>query len=162
MTPSDDQLRPLLQSGYRYALSLTHDPTEAEDLLHDACLAVVKASGQWHRGYLFPAIRTRFINRLSVGHRHEMVRLDDEQAAGLRSADPGPEASLADKETVAAMLGGLRPQEREAIYLTVVEGMTAQEVADLTDRPRGTILSLVRRARIKLQAALHPPATVQP
>ena len=25
----------LLQRGYRYAVSLTHDPARAEDLLHD-------------------------------------------------------------------------------------------------------------------------------
>ena len=52
----------LLQSGLRYAISLTHDTHRAEDVLQDAWLAVLKARGPHSKPYLFRVIRTRFIN----------------------------------------------------------------------------------------------------
>ncbi|MBI3777250.1 MAG: hypothetical protein HY273_17190 [Gammaproteobacteria bacterium] len=39
------ELSELLQHGYRYALSLTHHKTRAEDLLQDAWVAVLQARG---------------------------------------------------------------------------------------------------------------------
>ena len=60
------------------------------------------------------------------------------------------------------LLGTLRPEAREAIYLTCVEGFTAREVAEMTGRPRGTVLSLVHRARIELRAALTGEASEAP
>ena len=53
-----------------------------------------------------------------------------------------------------APLEALRPEEREALFLNVVEGYTVQEVADLTARQRGTVLSLIHRAKRKLREAL--------
>ncbi len=47
-------------------------------------------------------------------------------------------------------LARLRPEEREAIFLNSVEGYTIQEIADFTQRPRGTVLSLVHRGKQKL------------
>ena len=44
----ESDLEPLLQSAFRYALALTHDAAEAQDLAHDACLSVLRAGGPWH------------------------------------------------------------------------------------------------------------------
>jgi len=44
--------------------------------------------------------------------------------------------------------------EREALLLADVEGYTAQEIAELTGHPRGTILSLIHRSRGKLRRQL--------
>ena len=51
-------------------------------------------------------------------------------------------------------LAGLRDTEREALLLSVVEGYSASEIASLTDSTRGTVLSLVHRAKLKIQQAL--------
>ena len=48
-------------------------------------------------------------------------------------------------------LSRLRPQERAALVLSAVEGYTAREIAEFLDCPRGTVLSLMFRARQKLQ-----------
>ena len=53
-------------------------------------------------------------------------------------------------------LARLREEEREALFLNVVEGYTAQEIADLTQRPRNSVLSLIHRARTKLRRDLGP------
>jgi RNA polymerase sigma-70 factor (ECF subfamily) len=51
-------------------------------------------------------------------------------------------------------LGSLRTEERETLFLAVVEGYTAEEIAELTARPRGTILSLLYRTKAKLRNLL--------
>ena len=50
------------------------------------------------------------------------------------------------------MLAKLRDIEREALFLHIVEGYSANEIATLTGRPRGTVLSLIHRSRKKLAA----------
>jgi RNA polymerase sigma-70 factor (ECF subfamily) len=49
-----------------------------------------------------------------------------------------------------ALLSELRPEEREALFLHGVEGYTASEISRLTGQPRGTVLSLLHRARQRL------------
>ena len=58
-------------------------------------------------------------------------------------------------ETLDRAFAKLRPEERETMYLAVVEEYTAQEIADMTNRPRGTILSLMHRTRKKLRTILE-------
>ena len=44
----------------------------------------------------------------------------------------------------------LEPLERELLFFWAVEGCTAQEIADRTDSPRGTVLSRIHRLRQKI------------
>lgn len=161
MTP-DDSTTPqpdLLDRGFRYALSLTHHEARAADLLQEACLAVVKAGGSWTRAYLFTAIRSRHLNQRA---RDRLVVLEPVADAEVPTEDDvfggltdDPLEALED-EALAQGLGSLPAAQREALFLAAVEDYTAQEIADLTDRPRGTVLSLIHRARHKLRALLSP------
>ena len=47
--------------------------------------------------------------------------------------------------TLEQLLAKLRDIEREALFLHVVEGYSAVEIAALTGRPRGSVLSLIHR-----------------
>lgn len=155
MRDNGDSMTQLLQSGYRFALSLTHERGTAEDLLQDAWVAVLQARGPHNRQYLFTAIRTRFLNR----HRRE--RLVSVMSLEEAHADVGVDDALGDQEfplntaQFDATLAQLRPLEREALYLSAVEEYSAQEIAQLTKQSRGTVLSLIHRARQKLRRAFH-------
>ena len=48
----------------------------------------------------------------------------------------------------------MRSAGRELIFRHVVENYTAAEIAEMTGKPRGTILSAVHRAKRKLQSFL--------
>lgn len=141
----------LLNQGYRYALALVHDRTKAEDLLQDAWLAVLQAGGAREKAYLFSAIRSRYINQ---GKRDKLVafvpldNLHDITDAGTGDAME----SRLQMDELERLLQQLRPPEREALFLAAVEGYTAQEIADHTGYSRGTVLSLIHRARKKLMA----------
>ena len=153
--PGRPELEELLQRAYRYALALAHEPDRAEDLVQDACVAVLAADGEWTRGYLFAAVRSRFIDQYRRARLVVMESIDDAPAGWDASADEESlHAELADLERG---LGLLRPEEREVLFLAAVEGYTAREIAAATQRPRGTILSLIYRARRKLLRLLSEP-----
>lgn len=141
-------LERVLQRGYRYALALTADPQEAEDLLQEGWSAVLKANGPRTAGYLCRAIRSRWVDQLRRG---QVVQFEALEEPDTVAALPGPLDRFAHRDVWRA-LDTLRPEEREALYLCVVEGHTAREVAEHTGRPRNTILSLLHRGRAKLRA----------
>ena len=72
--------------------------------------------------------------------------------------DSHPENGRSDSKGVSMdielLMSRLRPEESETLYLNVVEGYTASEISEQTGSPRGTILSLIHRAREKLVKAL--------
>ncbi|MCG8607290.1 RNA polymerase sigma factor [bacterium] len=150
--PAD--LDTLLDHGYRYALSLTHDVNLSADLLQDACLGIIRRGGPWHLKYLITAIRNRFID---LGRRKQIVSFSslkvdkgnsDHIEETYQRHDDGWDDELENA------LATLRQDEREVLYLAVVESFTADEIARLTNRPRGTILSLLHRTKQKLRNRL--------
>jgi len=159
MADQNKDLRPLLNRGYRYALSLTHDSAEAEDLVHEACLSILRAEGPWRAGYLFATIRHRWIDAWRRRANAPTTEPDGDAAfERIPDAHAGAGAEALDEliraESVARALSKLRPAEREALYLMAVEGYTAREVSRLTGRPRNSVLSSVHRARRKLRETL--------
>ena len=143
--------RTLLQNGFRYALSLTHDKAQAEDLLQEAWARVLKSGGPRHKGYLYAAIRNAFLDER---RRDKVVSIVPTDVPDLyASALVGAETHAARRQLLAQALAVLRPEEREALYLNAVEAHTAAEIGELTNTPRNTVLSLLHRARQKVLAA---------
>ena len=70
------------------------------------------------------------------------------------------EARLALRE-VRAALGELPPEQRAALLLVTVDGLSYKEAADVAEVPVGTIMSRLARARIALQAKLEAGAHAQ-
>lgn len=156
---TQQEIDQVLQGGFRYAYSLTHDRAEAEDLLQEACVSILGASAPWDRAYLFTTIRSRFIDRYRRNQKVLFIPLEGErdgEAVESQYASEGWDApDYLGNGQLDRALSSLRPEERETIFLAVVEGYTAQEIAERTGRPRGTILSLLHRTRHKLRRLLE-------
>ena len=154
--PTQDEL---LTSGFRYAYSLTHDQAEAEDLLQDACVSILNIDGPWEKAYFFTTIRNRFIDRYRRNQKVLFIPLEGEkdgetlpqQVAVVEWNAP----DVLENGALDKAMTELRAEERETMYLAVVEGYTAQEIADMTGRPRGTVLSLLHRTKAKLRKTLE-------
>ncbi|MCZ7582939.1 MAG: RNA polymerase sigma factor [Deltaproteobacteria bacterium] len=147
------ELDELMHHGIRYAYSLTHDQTEAEDLLQDAWLNLIRYDGPRDRLYFIKVIRNRFLERLRKRQPNfTPLHLANEGDFETESDVEFPEAL--DWSGLHGALAELRPEEREAVYLNVVEEYTAAEIADITGRSRGTVLSLLFRTKKKLRAML--------
>ncbi|MDA1316229.1 MAG: sigma-70 family RNA polymerase sigma factor [Acidobacteria bacterium] len=149
--PSDNSAEAWVQAGYRYALSLTHNREDAEDLVQQAWLKLTRRYGRVkNRSMIFTTIRHAFYDQR---RRANIVAFDPLEDAPEPVAPPVDVAEGLHQADMDAILAVLRPVEREALYLNVVEGYTAKEIGRLTGTPRNTVLSLIHRAREKLRAA---------
>lgn len=143
----------LLQAGYRYALSLRTGADDADDLVQEAWYRLHRHGGRaGSKAHLFTVIRHIYVDRW---HRDQLIAFEplddvDEVVDSRTSIDDGRYDAL----RLARLLDSLRAAEREALFLNVVEGYTAQEISDFTGRPRGTVLSLIHRAKRKLRQGL--------
>ncbi len=138
----------LVQAGYRYALSIARHHQDAEDLVQQAWLKLQRAYGRVEgTPVLFRAIRNLFYDQK---RRNKIVQFEPLES----SPEPGRLESKGVSMDMELLMGKLRPEEREALYLNVVEGFTATEISAQTGSPRGTILSHIHRARQKLAKAL--------
>ena len=163
MPKTSQELVDFAHRGYRFALSLTGDATRADDLLQDSWFAVLKADGPWEIGYLFATIRNRFIDLYRRDCRWETVPLD-------ASPDPpddvspefwnGKNLSVGDV-VIEAALQALRPEERAVLYLAAVEEYSARKIGELLEWPRGTVLSILWRAREKMRRAIEESGTTK-
>ena len=150
------ELDRLLERGFRYAVALTHDEMQAEDLVQEACMRMVRKKKAWHAAYFFTTIRNHFIELFRHKRKFPLIALDE-----INRKDIPAEGLLRDEETIFAetdflekALSELTPGEREMLYLFIVEGYTAREISEMTDRPRNTVLSIVHRAQKKLRTRL--------
>ncbi|MTH34498.1 sigma-70 family RNA polymerase sigma factor [Paracoccus limosus] len=152
-----DDLDPLLNqlpALRRYALALSRDESDAEDLVQEALLRghehrrSLRPGGNL-RAWLFGILRHAFLDR----NRAQLSRRRREaQAAALtpRAMDAPQDAAVRLSQLRAAFLD-LPPDQREALALVAVEGLTYAEAAALAQVPMGTLMSRVARARKALR-----------
>jgi len=139
----------LLQSGYRYALSLTHHREDAEDLVQHAWFKLTKRYRRVeNRAVLYTAIRNRFYDNC---RRAKIVRFESIENAPESVNKYAVEMDFGVANDMQFFLSHLSADSREVLYLNCVEGFTAREISDRIGRPRGTVLSLLHRAKHKLK-----------
>lgn len=137
----------ILNAGYRYALSLCSNRSDAEDIVHDAWIRLDNRYKKAPEKSLFyTTIRNLYIDQY---RRAQKIRFSEfEEQAYV------PDVVTPDNLTAEEMnrfLVQLRDVEREALYLSVVEGYTADEISTMTSTARGTVLSMIHRSKIKLR-----------
>ena len=155
--------QPSLQRLFRYGFSLTHDEDAACDLLQDALeisLRKAPANTAAATQYIQRIMRNRFIDQYRRDHRYPTVSLDDEDQLPVIIDPRVLEDIVIAEHEVDTIMANLQPLERELLFFWAVEGCTAQEIAQRTDSPRGTILSRIHRLREKiLNQITHDRAT---
>lgn len=147
------------------ALRVVNDREEAEDVVHDAFVAVWRKIDRFDpergslRGWLMTVVRNRAIDR--VRGRRPRMDLDDADERSLLRTGPNPtwEAALqrASAAQVRAAMDTLSDEQRQAVDLVYFQGYTYREVAELTAVPPGTASGRLRLALGKLRVALADP-----
>lgn len=137
----------ILNAGYRYALSLCPNRQDAEDIVHDAWIRLDKRYKKIpEKPLLYRTIRNLYIDKY---RREQKINFSE-----FNELTCPPEATASQDLTPEEMmhfLNQLRDIEREALYLSVVEGYTADEIARMTSTARGSVLSLIHRSKTKLR-----------
>ncbi|MBL4707699.1 MAG: RNA polymerase sigma factor [Flavobacteriales bacterium] len=141
------ELEDLLNRAYRYALSLTHHADDAFDFVQNAYLKILEKQKPLVISYFILTIRNLFIDN----KRKEKLRF----AWATKSfQEDSYEATFTVEPYLEKILSELPEKNREIIFLSIVEEYTAQEIADLMKTPRGTILSILHRTKLKLKEQL--------
>jgi RNA polymerase sigma-70 factor (ECF subfamily) len=161
--------------GYRPALfsaayRMTHNPSDAEDLVQETYLKAHKNcesfQGNHLRAWLNRILSNTFINAYhSRRRRPEVLGLETHDAwleagqAGVASGvgqDPADVvvAALPDDALKAALVS-LPPPFRRVVLLADVEGYSYKEIARILQVPIGTVMSRLSRARRALREAIE-------
>jgi RNA polymerase sigma-70 factor (ECF subfamily) len=136
----------------RYARALTRDADVADDLVQDTLVRALRSEHLFHggevRSWLYTILTNLNRNRLrSLARRPTISPLEDNDAPDLA----GPEAGARDIERA---LATLVEDQRNALLLVVLEGLSYREVAEVQGVPIGTVMSRLARARMQIKAYL--------
>lgn len=143
----------------RYALSLTHDSVEADDLVQMTLLKAWEFRERFKTGtnfvaWLFTILRNGHIN----GRRKYWREVADPDGAHAGTlAEPANQQHRIDLQDLETALGRLDAAHREALILVAVEGLTYEAAAAIIGCPPGTVKSRVSRARDRLSHDLGEP-----
>ncbi|ESX49882.1 RNA polymerase sigma factor [Mesorhizobium sp. LSHC426A00] len=143
-----------LGSLRRYARSLTRDGTDAEDLVHDALVRAYERRDTFRSGgnlgaWLLSIVHNAFIDKMR-SRRSEAARV--EQAGYLTDAStPAPQEHSVRLAQVREAFFSLPEEQRSALHLVAIEGLSYQQAADASGVPLGTLMSRIGRARAALR-----------
>ena len=136
----------------RYARALTRQTDIADDLVQDTLVRALRSEHLFHgeevRSWLYTILTNLNRNRLrSLARRPTLTPIEDDDAPDLA----GPEAGIRDIERA---LATLVEDQRNALLLVVLEGLSYREVAEVQGVPIGTVMSRLARARTQIKAYL--------
>jgi RNA polymerase sigma-70 factor, ECF subfamily len=160
---------PFMGQLYPAALRMTHNASDAEDLVQETIAKAYTAFHQFRpgtnlRAWLYRILANTFINSYRKRKREPATTpgadfQEDWQVSTDPLAPPAPsaEAEALDRLADSDILSALRelPEEfRVAIYLADIEGYPYREIAELMGTPLGTVMSRLHRGRNKLREKL--------
>lgn len=153
---------------YNYALRMTNDPADADDLVQETFLKAFRFWDKYEQGtniraWLFRILKNSYINRYrKVSKEPDTVDYDEVQNfyASIRdeSADPNDlQQSIFGnllEDEVAGAISELPEDFRTVVILSDIEGLPYEEIAEFVDCPVGTVRSRLHRGRKLLRARL--------
>ncbi|MGZ9019363.1 MAG: sigma-70 family RNA polymerase sigma factor [Rhodoplanes sp.] len=144
-----------LASLRRYARSLTRSDADAEDMVHDALLRAYEKRASFRDGRALKPWLISIVHNLFVDGRraHQAEARRIEHAADLQ--DPFVAAVQEHHVRLVQVRRAfmeLPEEQRAALHLVAIEGLTFAEAASALDVPVGTLMSRLARARATLRA----------
>jgi len=167
------ELSEYLDSLYGYAVTLSRDQTNAEDLVQETCLRAIGGMGRLRpdsnvKSWLFTILRNIWLNQVRQWNTMPQVvelDLDGSDGNGVPSTSNDPHANYVSKlerDQVRAAIQQLPLEFREIVILRQFEELSYQEIATILDCPPGTVMSRLARARARLRDLLAPLSMVRP
>ncbi len=162
-----------MDAVFRFALRLSGSRDVAEDLVQETFLRAFRSWDKYTPGtqcksWLFTICRNVFLRQRERGQRHdEIVSENVDRSSGpfeavnpvwVKAVKADPEGEFFDAivdEKVLQHIQELPEDYRTAVILSDLEGLSYQEIAEMTDVPVGTVKSRLFRGRRVLQSALY-------
>ena len=146
------------QRLYAYALRLTNDHAQAEDVVQDALVAI------WHSAKKFRGEGRLLAWLLGIVHhtamkslRHRSNPITDKMETNLPATGLLPEEQVQASERSIWIRQGLQqlsPEHRAVLELVFYQGLNLKETAQICSCPVGTVKSRLSYARQQLRGVL--------
>lgn len=153
----DTELLAQLPDLRSYALSLTHDPNEANDLVQDCMLKALEKRHQYQadtfmRRWLFTILRNRYLDNWRQRSRRGS-HMPVEECTSVVLSRPASQDDWMELRTCQRRMAELGTYDRAILLLSVFSRLSQKEIAARFDVAEGTIRSRLSRARAFLRAA---------
>ncbi|MCB0642287.1 MAG: sigma-70 family RNA polymerase sigma factor [Phaeodactylibacter sp.] len=175
MNVFEEEFLPQIDALFNFALHLTHNEEDANDLVQDTYLKAYRFIDKYHQGtnakaWLFKILKNAFINNYRRKSK-QPTQVDYEEIVTYHDEDDTQLTSYLDlrEEMFQGMMGdevtnainALPVDFRTVILLCDIEGFTYEEISKIVDIPIGTVRSRLHRARNMLKEQLSAYAKSQ-
>lgn len=157
---TQQELVTILPRLRRFALGLTRNGAQADDLVQSACEKAITRIDQWELGtrldsWMFRIIQTTHIDTIrSQKRRDNYLEIIEKQEDDAFDGERAAEASMT-LDTVRRAIYKLSDDQRAVIMLVSVEGLSYKEAAEALEIPMGTLTSRLVRARTALARMMN-------
>lgn len=140
---------------FRYAYWLTKDQHVAEDLVQETCLRAWRSLDSLQddnaaKAWLITILRRENARRFER-KQLELVDIDDHQVAD--DVRPSEETAM-ENRWLHRQIMRLAPEYREPLVLQVLAGFSGEEIAEILDLNKNTVMTRLFRARNQLKEFL--------
>jgi RNA polymerase sigma factor (sigma-70 family) len=142
------------------ARRMLRNSDDAEDAVQEIFIDVWKNAAKFDASqasettFIAMIARRRLIDRIRFASRRITAEsLEDVSAQPEVRSDREMQVCIEAKEAAEA-LKTLRPEQRQVLQLSIVQGMSQQEIAEATGMPLGTVKTHARRGLLMLREAI--------
>lgn len=142
------------------ARKLLRNADDAEDAVQEVFVDVWKNAARFDESqasettFIAMLARRRIIDRIRYSARRISAdSLDDVLLEPFTRADKAMQMSVEAQEAAEAMRK-LRPEQQQVLKLSIIQGMSHQEIADATGMPIGTVKTHARRGLMQVRENL--------
>ncbi|MFO8030598.1 MAG: sigma-70 family RNA polymerase sigma factor [Cyclonatronaceae bacterium] len=165
----NEEIIPHLDATYNYALRLTTDPNDAEDLLQDSIVKAFRFFNSYQKGtnaraWLYRIVKNSYINNYRKASRQPQ-HVDYEEIATYYETIRSEQSDTTDLQArlfrgeydddFKKALDNLPEDFRTPLLLCDVEDFTYEEIANMLDVPIGTVRSRLHRGRNLLKEKIR-------
>ena len=151
----EQEIVDLLPRLRRLARALTRDVTAADDLVQIAIERALSRRDQWRPGTRLDAWVMRIMKNAWIDEtrsRSRWSKVLDSEEAGVNVSDRSGQTD--EQLAIAQAMADLPDEQRIAVALVLVDGLSYADAAEVLEIPPGTLNSRVVRGRMALMEAL--------
>ncbi len=147
----------------RYAQVLVEDREEAQDIVQEVFLRLYRWQCHHPARTVEPAFLYRIVKHLAIDRLRERTRRERlAKAAAVRVPGVDWESPAVDRLDLAAILEGMSPADRSALWLFYYEGWSSRDIARWLGVTRANVRGRLFRARRRFLEAWRAGEANQP
>jgi RNA polymerase sigma-70 factor (ECF subfamily) len=142
------------------ALRIVRRKDLAEEVVHDAFLAIWRKAGQFDpvlgsgRSWIYAIVRNRALNLIRDRSREDLVEASELEALSDQSAHEDLLARLPERDQLRLCLERLDKTRRASVVMAYVGGFSHGEIAGRLGVPLGTVKAWIRRSLLVLRECM--------